>query len=98
MAEDTERIAHLHKVIEYERKWHKEDMERAHLRMDELERLARKNHAIRLVEILETVNWEGGPDTLTKAQARGAEHVVQLLRKLASAELDETAGQQPVGK
>jgi len=98
MADDAEKIAHLFKIIDFERKQYADERRRMHLRMAELEKLAHKNHAIRLVELLETVNWEGGPDKLTKAQARGAAHVVQLLRKLASAELDETAGQQPGGK
>ena len=95
MSEDSERIAHLHKVIAFERKQYADERDRRGAYINQLERQAHKNHAIRLVEILETVNWEGGPDKLTKAQAKGAEAVVKLLRRLAGQELDEIAGQEP---
>lgn len=98
MAEETEREKHLMKVIAFERKQYAEETERRGAYIEHLERLAHKNHAIRLVEILEKFNWEGGRSKLTKAQAKGAEHVVKLLRGLADAKLDETAGQEPDGK
>jgi hypothetical protein len=95
MAEETEREKHLLKVIAFERKQYADERERRGAYIEHLERLAHKNHAIRLIELLETVNWEGGPDKLTKAQAKGAEAVVRLLRELADAKLNETAGQEP---
>jgi hypothetical protein len=100
MAEETEREKHLMKVIAFERKQYAEERERRGIYIDHLEKLARKNHAIRLIELLETVNWEGGPDKLTKAQAKGAEAVVKILRRLAETELEtgETAGQEPAEK
>jgi len=93
MAEETELETHLRKVIAFERRQSEDRIKRLGEYNDHLEKLAHKNHAIRLVELLETVNWEGGPDKLTKAQAKGAEAVVRVLRRLADTELDETAGQ-----
>jgi hypothetical protein len=98
MAEETETEKHLHKTIEFERKQSEEQIKRYHMRIDQLEKLAHKNHAIRLVEILEEFNWEAHSTGLTKAQAKGAEYVVKLLRGLADQKLDEIAGQEPVGK
>jgi hypothetical protein len=98
MAEETELETHLRKVIAFERNQYAEERKRMGLYIAELERQAHKNHAIRLVELLETVNWEGGPDKLTKAQTKGAEAVVRMLRRLAGQELKETPGQEPDGK
>jgi hypothetical protein len=98
MAEETEREKHLHKVIAFERKQSEEQIRRYHTRIDQLEKLAHKNHAIRLVEILEEFNWEASSTKLTKAQAKGAEYVVKLLRGLAEAKLDEHPGQESDGK
>jgi hypothetical protein len=98
MTEETETEKHLYKVIEFERKQSEDQIKRYHTRIDQLEKLAHKNHAIRLVEILEEFNWEASSTKLTKAQAKGAEYVVKLLRGLADQKLDETAGQDPDGK
>jgi len=98
MAEETETEKHLRKVIDFERKQSEDQIKRLYVWIDQLEKLAHKNHAIRLVEILEDFNWEASSTKLTKAQAKGAEYVVKLLRGLADAKLDETAGQEPDGK
>lgn len=98
MAEETETEKHLRKVIAFERKQSEDQIKRLGAYIDQLEKLAHKNHAIRLVEILEEFNWEASSTGLTKAQAKGAEYVVKLLRGLADAKLDETADQEPDGK
>jgi hypothetical protein len=91
MTDDSEQVAHLLKVIAFERKQYEDQIKRLGAYTEHLEKLAHKNHAIRLVEILEAVNWEGGQSKLTKAQAKGADHVVKLLRGLASVELGDNA-------
>jgi hypothetical protein len=91
MADDSEQVAHLHKMLAFERKQSEDQIKRLGVYIDHLEKLARKNHAIRLLELLEQFNWEASSTGLTKAQAKGAEHVVQLLRRLASVELGDNA-------